>query len=215
MNVTVTGRHIDVGDALRGHVASEIESIVSKYFDRGLESSVVFDKRGAFFECEVAVHVGRGIYARGADEADDPYIAFNRAAEHVAKRLRRHKRRLRDHHMNGSREVETIAAQQYILAGDEEAAEEHQAVGPADGTPTKNVPVNAPAIDGEPVVVAEMATEIPTLTVGEAVMRLDLEDMPALMFRNVAHGGLNMIYRRPDGNVGWIDPRGNRENTAT
>jgi ribosomal subunit interface protein len=209
MTLTVTGRHIDVGDALRGHVATEVEAIVSKYFDRALESSVVFDKRGAFFECEVAVHVGRGIHARGKDEADDPYVAFNRAAEHIAKRLRRHKRRLRDHHMNGSREVETLAAQQYILAGDDTAVDEQETAEPA-----TDRPADTHAAVGEPVVVAEMAAEIPTLTVGEAVMRLDLEDMPAMMFRNVAHGGLNMIYRRPDGNVGWIDPRGNRENTA-
>lgn len=209
MNVKVTGRHIDVGDALRGHAADEVEAIVRKYFDEGLESSVVFDKRGNFFECEVAVHVGRGIFARGTDEADDPYVAFNRAAEHVAKRLRRHKRRLRDHHMNGTREVETFAAQQYILSGDD-AADEEESASIADGAPADGTIAHA-----EPVIVAEMTAEIPTLTVGEAVMRLDLEDMPAMMFRNISHGGLNMIYRRPDGNVGWIDPRGNRENTAT
>lgn len=210
MNVKVTGRHIDVGDALRGHAADEVDTIVRKYFDDGLESSVVFGKRGAFFECEIAVHVGRGIYARGTDEADDPYVAFNRAAEHVAKRLRRHKRRLRDHHMNQTREVETLAAQQYILAGEPEADEAEIEAGETAGDAAAETQGVA-----EPVVVAEMTAEVATLTVGEAVMRLDLEDLPALMFRNAAHGGLNMIYRRPDGNVGWLDPRGNRENTAS
>lgn len=128
--------------------------------------------------------------AQSEAEAALPYVAFDQAAEHLAKRLRRHKRRLRDHHKQQS--LETQPADHYVLAAtkdDDEPAGEGAA--------------------GQPTVIAEMKAEIPTLTVSEAVMRLDLADSGALMFVNRAHGGLNMVYRRPDGNVGWIDPKGN------
>ena len=137
------------------------------------------------------MHVGRGILIQGQGTADDPYLAFNAASEHIAKRLRRHKRRLRDHH-RAERASETLSALQYVLAAEPEDDEA--------GRPRRGA--------GEPVVVAEMTTDIPLLTVSEAVMRMDLEDAPALMFRNSAHGGLNMVYRRTDGNVGWVDPPG-------
>lgn len=198
MKVTVTGRHIDVGDALRTHVETGLEGAVAKYFDNALDASVTFTRTGAFFGADIAVRVGRGINVRGAAEADDPYVAFNAAAEHIAKRLRRHKRRLRDHHAEPPRVVESFIAQQYILSHDERPAEEKGGDAPADDA-------------GDAVVVAELETAVETLTVQKAVMRLDLADAPALMFRNAAHGGLNMIYRRPDGNIGWLDPRGNRE----
>src|SRR5262249_25631151 len=123
--------------------------------------------------------------------ADAPYAAFDSAAEHLAKRLRRHKRRLRDHHRQV---VPSEPARQYILAPESDAAEEDDAA----------------AAETGPVVIAEMAAEVPTLSVSEAVMRLDLADNGAMLFRNRAHGGLNMVYRRADGNVGWVDPRGNR-----
>jgi len=198
MQVTVTGRHIDVGDALRTHVEAGLEGAVAKYFDNALDALVTFTKTGAFFHADISVRVGRGINVRGAAEADDPYIAFNGAAEHIAKRLRRHKRRLRDHHADAPRIVESFMAQQYILSHDEVPADDEAgSAGAADG--------------GDAVVIAELETAVETLTVEEAVMRMDLEDAPALMFRNAAHGGLNMIYRRADGNIGWLDPRGNRE----
>jgi hypothetical protein len=106
--------------------------------------------------------------------------------------LRRHKQRLRDHHREDSGDQEMVPAQQYILSGEADQDGEWEQQG------------------DQPVVVAEMATDIPSLTVSEAVMRMDLSGQPAMMFRNLAHGGLNMVYRRSDGNIGWIDPRGNR-----
>jgi Sigma 54 modulation/S30EA ribosomal protein C terminus len=122
-------------------------------------------------------------------DADAPYPAFDAAADHLAKRLRRHKRRLRDHHRA---ETPSENAAQYILAGEIEEPENHYEDGKS-----------------APVIIAEMAVQIPTLSVGEAVMRLDLENGIALMFRNKAHGELNMVYRRSDGTIGWVDPRGN------
>ena len=123
---------------------------------------------------------------RGHDVADDAYAAFDIAMAHLAKRLRRHKRRLRDHH-NSQRAVESLPAQSYVLAG-YEAEDSGEATG------------------DNPVIIAEDTTDIAELTVSEAVMRLDIADLPALMFRNAGSGGLNVVYRRADGNVGWIDP---------
>lgn len=192
MHITVTGRHLDIGASLRRRVEEGLGAAVAKYFDRAIEAHVTFAKRGQFFLADIAAHVGRGIVAHSGGEADDPYIAFSGALEHLAKRLRRHKRRLRDHHNATARANKAEQAWQYVLAGpsDEEG---------------EGKPGGAP-VDGEPLVVAEMEAEIPTLSVGEAVMRLDLGSAPALMFRNAGNGGLNMIYRRADGNIGWVDP---------
>jgi hypothetical protein len=116
--------------------------------------------------------------------------AFDEAAEHLAKRLRRYKRRLRDHHHQRPDEAETLFAQQYVLAGEDIESESEE--------------------KDEPIVIAEMETGIETLSVGEAVMRMELANLPSMMFRNRAHGGLNMVYHRGDGHIGWVDPRGNR-----
>lgn len=195
MQLSVTGKQIDVGQALRSHVESGLEATVGKYFDNAIEANVVFSRNAHNFQADIKVHVGRGILIQGQGAADDPYLAFNAASEHIAKRLRRHKRRLRDHRRAERATESVVSAQQYVLAADTDDDE------------------TEPANGDEPVVVAEMTTEIPTLTVSEAVMRMDLEDVPALLFQNSAHGGLNMVYRRADGNVGWVDPRGVREHT--
>jgi ribosomal subunit interface protein len=192
MQLSVKGKQLNVGDALRTHVSDSLSRILGKYFGDAIEVSVTISRDGHMYRAVVMAHVGRGIQVQAQGSAEEPYPAFDTAAEHLAKRLRRYKSRLRDHHKDSGPKAETLLAQQYILAGDdeEEAAED---VG-----------------QGQPAVVAEMTTEIPSLTVSEAVMRMDLADQPALMFRNSSHSGLNMIYRRTDGNIGWIDPRGNR-----
>jgi len=189
MQLSVSGKQIDVGDALRSHVEDSLGAAVGKYFANPVDTQVVFSRDGARFRVDISVHVGRGITVQSRGGADDPYVAFDDAAEHMSTRLRRHKRRLRDHHRERHEEQEAFEAASYVLQG--EGAEEEAG--------------------DEPVVIAEMTTSIPTLTVGEAVMRLDLSEDMQLMFRNRAHGGLNLVHRRPDGNIGWIDPRGNRE----
>ncbi len=196
MNVKVTGRHFDVGQALRRHAESALGDTVGKFFERALDATVTFDKRGHEFSVDIKVHVSRGLHLLGEGRAEDPHLAFNKATEHIAKRLRRNKRRIRDHHQAPSRDLETLTAQQYILTREEEPEIEQADAGTA---------VNG---RDEPVVVADMTTDIASLTVGEAVMRMDLADLPAMMFRNLAHGGLNMIYRRADGHIGWVDPEG-------
>ncbi len=192
MQLSVKGKQLNVGDALRSHVSDSLSRILGKYFGDAIEVSVTISRDGHMYRAVVAAHVGRGIQVQAQGAAEEPYPAFDTAAEHLAKRLRRYKRRLRDHRKDSGPKAETLLAQQYILAGDDEE-ESAEDVG-----------------QGQPAVVAEMTTEIPSLTVSEAVMRMDLADQPALMFRNSSHSGLNMIYRRTDGNIGWIDPRGNR-----
>jgi len=192
MKVSVKGKQLDVGDALRSHVEDSLEHILSKYFGNAMEAQVTLSREAHLYRANLQAHVGRQIQLAAQGEADQPYQAFDTAAERLSKRLRRYKRRLRDHHKEGAADGEILSAQQYILAGETDQSDER----PEDGD--------------QPVVVAEMTTEIPRLTVSQAVMRMDLAELQALLFRNQAHGGLNMIYRRPDGNIGWVDPLGNR-----
>ncbi len=188
MNLTVKGKNIDVGEALRTHVAQALDHGIAKYFGNPIEATVTFSKQSHLFSADLSVHIGRGILVQAEASADQAYAAFDLAMDHLAKRLRRYKRRLRDHHRS---EMESFRASQYILAPE---GEEEAETATINGTEA-------------PAVIAEMQTEIPTLTVGEAVMRLDLSDLQAMMFLNRAHGGLNMVYRRNDGNIGWVDPR--------
>jgi len=192
MKVSVSGKQLDVGEAFRTHIEHTLTSVVDKYFGRALDAHAVLSREAHLYRADVAVHAGRNILVQGHAEADAPYPAFDAAAERIGKRLRRYKRRLRDHHKRLSQSASAVEAQQFILAPPEAHGED----GPADGD--------------KPVVIAELKTEIDSMTVGEAVMRLDLAELPALLFRNSAHGELNMIYRRPDGNIGWVDPSGGK-----
>ena len=199
MQISVTGRQLDIGDALRRRVEVNLAESVIKYFDHAIEGNIVFSREAQGIRADISVHVGRNIIVQGHGQADNAHTAFDSALERIAKRLRRHKRRIRDHHRDkkASLAEDTLQAQQYILSGEGEDDGGDNADRPDDGG------------EAGPVVIAEMTTQIDSLTVGEAVMRLDLADQPALIFRNSAHGGLNVIYRRTDGNIGWIDPEGN------
>lgn len=191
MQLSINGKQLDIGSSLREHIEQHVPAVIEKYFVNPTDASVTVSKEGSSFRTDIAVHVGKGIIVQGHALSEDPYAAFDTAAEHVAKRLRRYKRRLRDHHRGQGNRDETLRAAQYVLATEENTDED---------LGEENEP-------DQPVIVAEMETEIDTLTVGEAVMRMDLANLPAMMFRNRAHGGLNMVYLRGDGNIGWIDPR--------
>jgi ribosome hibernation promoting factor len=189
MQLTLTGKQVDIGNALHEHVEAELESILTKYFKTAIEAHVVIAKEAHLIRAEVSFHIGRGIVVNASAARPDAYGAFDAAAERVAKQLRRYKRRLRDHHAQLREPAEPAeSARDYVLApiADEEIDERQQL--------------------GAPTVIAEISTELPRLTVGEAVMRMDLADVPVLLFRNQAHGELNLVYRRVDGNIGWVDP---------
>lgn len=189
MQLSIKGKQIDLGDALRTHVESSLGSLTGKYFNDAIEGNVFFAREANGFRVDLSLHVARQLQLQTEGQAENAHLAFDRAAEKMAKRLRRYKRRLSDHSRDQPLAA-ALPAQAYVLAAEpEEVPDDH----------------DEPA---QPMVVAEMMTQIDTLTVSQAVMRLDLADLPALMFRNPAHGGLNMVYRRSDGNVGWVDPHG-------
>ena len=194
MQLTVTGKGVDVGDALRHRVETSLGSILGKYFGSAIEAHAVFTRERHLIRSDLAIHIGRGIVVNSAGSANEFYAVFDGAAERLAKQLRRYKRRLRDYHAKASRatNAEAEVARSYVLAPPAEEDEDEQETAGAEAA--------------APIVIAEMSTELPSLTVGEAVMRMDLADAPVLLFRNRSHGALNVVYRRGDGNIGWIDP---------
>jgi ribosomal subunit interface protein len=193
MQITVSGKQVDLSDALRTRVAQQLDSIAGKYFDHALEAHVTFSRARSFFTCDINLHAGRGLMLRGEGEAGDANSAFDDAAEHIAKRLRRYRRRVNEHSRDQASRERPQAGRQYILRQEDE--EQPSAGG------TRQAGTYA-------TVIAETATEIAKLSVSDAVMRMDLADQPVLMFRNSATGELNVVYRRSDGNIGWIAPTG-------
>jgi ribosomal subunit interface protein len=188
MQVSVKGKQIDVGESLRGHVETELGAMVEKYAGRAIGGHAVFSREAHLIRCEITVHFGRDLAVQAEGGATEAYAAFDQALDRAGKRLRRYKGRLRDHYQGRDRETEAepLAATTYVLAP--EASEDETPAGDA------------------PVIVAETATEIPSLSVSEAVMRMDLAGVPAFVFRNSKNGGVNVVYRRTDGHIGWVDP---------
>jgi ribosomal subunit interface protein len=194
MQITVSGKQLDLSDALRTRVWNHLDTIAEKYFDRAMDAQVTFGRARCFFTCDINVHAGRGLLLRAEGEAADANGAFDDAAEHIAKRLRRYRRRVNEHARDLANRERPEMARQYVLR--QEDTEQ-------DGEPGGGKMNGAYA-----TVIAEHPTEISRLSVDEAVMRMDLADQPAMMFRNSTTGALNVVYRRSDGNVGWIDPAG-------
>ncbi|WP_082675868.1 ribosome hibernation-promoting factor, HPF/YfiA family [Pannonibacter phragmitetus] len=185
MTLRISGKNVDVGDAMRVHVNDRIADALSKYFDGGFNGHVTLTREGAGFKTECSLHLDTGIVLQVSGEDHDPRASFDRAADRIEKRLRRYKRKLKGHNSaNGAREF--YEAPSYVLASPEEDEE-------------------VPA-DFNPLVIAETSARIKTLTVGMAVMELDLSEAPVVVFKSAANGGVNVVYRRPDGNIGWIDP---------
>ena len=192
MHITVSGKQVEMSDALRARVAQHLDTIAGKYFDHALEAHVTFSRARSFFTCDINVHAARGLMLRGEGEAADANAAFDDAAEHIAKRLRRYRRRVNEHARDAAGKERPQAARQYVLRQEEEDAP----------VPPGGV-IQAATYA---TVIAETPAEISRLSVSDAVMRMDLADQPVMMFRNSATGELNVVYRRSDGHIGWIDP---------
>lgn len=190
MRIRVSGKDIDVGEALQTHVTTELSESAAKYAGRPTDATVTFSRDGFGFACEIFVHLSTGLTAQSNGMAAEVYAAFEAARERMAKQLRRHKRRLKDHHKDRPGPVDTVPAASFVLAPYAEEEDEE-------------------GLDGEagPTIIAEMQTQVPSLTVAEAVMQMDLSHAPVLVFRNEKGGAINVVYRREDGNIGWIDPR--------
>jgi ribosomal subunit interface protein len=187
MRYQITGKHIDIGQALQTHVRAELDATVQKYAGRPTDANVIFSKSAYEFVCEATVHLSTGLTASAKAHATEIYAAFDSCSEKMEKQLRRYKRRLKDHHKDRTEPVELSGASSYILSGASDS-EDHE-------------PVSL-----QPIIVAEMETKIPSLSVGEAVMQMELIGAPVLVFRKEGTDGVNVVYRREDGNIGWIDP---------
>ena len=190
MRYQISGKQIDVGEALQSHVKTEVDETVAKYSQRPTDAMVIFSRDAHNLICDAVVHLSTGltVQAKGQD-ADNIYAAFEKCRERMDKQLRRYKRRLKDHHQDRTEPVEYAGAASYVLDADEGTWESQDDAGL------------------QPVIVAEMEARVPTLSVGDAVMQMELAGAPLLVFRNEKHGGVNVVHRRDDGNVGWIDPR--------
>jgi ribosomal subunit interface protein len=191
MRYQITGKQIDVGEALQTHVKAELGEVVEKYAQRPTDAHVIFSKSAHEFVCETIVHLSTGLTVQAKGHATEIYAAFESCREKLDKQMRRYKRRLRNHHSDRPEPVEFGGGSSYILASGDDAED--------NDTSTL-----------QPIVIAEMETRIPEITVGEAVMQLELASQNMLVFRNQGHGGVNVVYRRDDGNIGWIDPRNNK-----
>ena len=191
MRYQISGKQIDIGEALQTHVKSEIGEVVEKYAQRPTECIVIFSKSAHEYVCETTLHLSTGLNAQAKGHATEIYAAFESCREKLDKQIRRYKRRIRNYHSDRKAPVEFGGGSAYILAATEETDEaEHDSL--------------------QPVVIAEMETKIATITVGEAVMQMELGGQKMLVFRNEGHGGVNVVYRREDGNIGWIDPRNSK-----
>ena len=187
MRYQISGKQIDIGEALQTHVRNELGVIVDKYAERPTDANVIFSRNAHEFVCETIVHLSTGLTAQARAHATEIYAAFDQCGEKMEKQLRRYKRRLKDHHKDRSVPVELSGGASYILAADEGSEESE--------------PESL-----QPMIIAEMEARIPSLSVGEAVMQMELAGAPVLVFQKEGTDGVNVVYRREDGNIGWIDP---------
>lgn len=186
MSLRISGKNLDVGEALRGEIQTRVGDAVAKYFDGGFTGHVVVEREGSGFRTECAIHLDTGIVLQAEGRAMDAHLSFDQAAERIEKRLRRYKGRLKDHHVKGKRDEEELSAVAYVIAAPDDDDD---------------------AVVGDtPTIIAEETTTLRTMTVGRAVMAMDLADLPVMVFRHAGHGGINVVYRRTDGHIGWIDP---------
>lgn len=196
MQVQVTGKHVDVGEALRSRVIDELTSSIEKYFDRqGGGADVVVSREGNAFKVDCAVTLASGQQLSTHGLGGDAHLAFGAALEKMSKRIRRYKNRLKDHHGAAVAKQQSESAAYFVIQPTDmdEYDDEEADPGVAQEHP-------------EPMIIAETEKQVRSMTVSHAVMEMDLTDAQTIVFRNAAHGGLSVVYRRPDGNIGWIDP---------
>jgi ribosomal subunit interface protein len=196
MQVQISGKHVDVGDALRSRISDELLSSIGKYFERGGDADVVVGKNGHSFRVDCSVRLASGHRLESSGDGGDAHSAFGDALHKVEARIRRYKRRLKNHHHPSGKIAETAS---FMVLRSPETD---------DDVDTWDGDLNADSSHEPPsaMVIAETQAPLKTMTVSMAVMDLDLTESQAIVFRNAAHGGLSVVYRRPDGNIGWIDP---------
>ena len=185
MDIRVSGHQIDTGSALQDHASERLSSISEKYFNRAISSHVTFNKApNNAFGCDIVLHANQGLVLKSHGQAQDAHQAFDQASDKIEKQLRRYKRRLTDRHEQSQHAVAEEEAA-YTIFADEPEAEE---------------------VTDSPPVIAETRVDIPVVSVSDAVMLLDLRHTNALLFKNAGTGRHNMVYRRDDGSIGWVEP---------
>ena len=188
MSLRISGKHMDIGESLNSRIEDRIGDAVNKYFGHGFSGHVTMEKQGSFFTTDCMIHLDSGVVLQTSAREADAHASFDKAAERIEKRLRRYKRKLKDHHTNaGTAEQHAAAYTVMSTPGDDEELED----------------------DFAPLVFAESSTSVRTQTVAMAVMQLELMDQPVNVFTNAANGAVNVVYRRSDGNIGWVDPSSN------
>ena len=192
MDIRVSGHQVDVGEAFPAHVETRLQQLAEKYFPRAISATVTLarDARGHGFRMDSQIYLRQGVFLKAEASDFDPYVAFNFTAERLEKQMRRYKRRLKDRHNGIERDI---------------------AVSPAALTVLQSMPEEQEAEEEHPVIVAETQEQIPEVSVSDAVMLMDMRQTPALLFRNAGNGQLAMVYRRTDGNIGWVEPQSERQ----
>ena len=187
MDIRISGHQVETGIALQEHASERLGGIVEKHFDRAISSHVTFGKAPAgAFSCDIVTHVMQGLILKAQGSAQDAHVALDEAAAKIEKQLRRYKRRLTDRHERALQARAEEEAAYTIFAADE---------------PEDEVVADAPPV------IAETSIDIPECSTADAVMLLDLRHTPALFFKNAGTGRHNMVYRRADGSIGWVEPR--------
>lgn len=192
MQINIAGKQMDLGSALKQKVADDLEAVVSKYCERTGQARVTISKQGHLIEVDCNVHLPSGILLQAKGQATDPYAALEISLDRIEKRIRRYRRRLKDHHRPDRSPFPSEPAVDHVLSSVDESEEESKEENKLE--------------ENSVLTIAETSTTVHTMAVSEAVMQLELSDVPALMFRNAANKRHNMVYRRADGHIGWVDP---------
>jgi ribosomal subunit interface protein len=187
MQIKITGKHIDIGDGLRQHIEARLQNFRERFFEGSVHGNVTLEKQRGRFLADCSLHLATGLHLQAHAENAEPMACADAALSHLEKQLKKYKQRLKDHHRAPREMYEPREAMAYVIPHEEHLDEEPEHL-------------HAP-------IIAENAAVIPQLSVGEAVMQLDISTTPFVLFHNTKEGRLNVVYRRPDGNIGWLDPR--------
>lgn len=191
MSLRISGKHMDIGDAFRARIEGRIAEAVDKYFDGGYSGRVTVEKASSRYSADCMISLDSGVSLQANGEAYEPQVAFDAAAERIEKRLRRYKRKLKsrgDQAAANQNEIDVAYRVMSSVSDDEDEVAE----------------------DYAPAIVAESTVSLRTMSVANAIMELDTKDSPVFVFRNGGNDQVNVVYRRPDGNIGWIDPSATR-----
>ena len=187
MNVQINGKQIDIGSSLSTHAKGKVTEVITKYSKSATDSTITFSKDRYEYFCDIFIHLATGMTVQAKGKAIDIYDSFEDSLEKIDKQLRRYKRRLKNHHNDRKKPIEFMYANSYITSNqNEEDSHEKESL--------------------KPLIIAEMQEKIPTISVGEAVMQMELSGANMLIFRNSSHQKINVVHLREDGNIGWVDP---------